>query len=195
MLPRLRPMKSSLTYLAVGAVLLAAPAQVRADTYTIDPAHSSVSFTIRHDALFKLTAGFTRFHGSVILDPDRPLGDTAEVAIEVASLDTHIHARDEDLKSPHYFDSAKFPLITFRGRVWRRTGAGTFEVKGDLTIKNVTKEVLLSVKRLDSPGGGHSWEATTTLNRKDFGIQGPSVLDKGISDKLDVAIAVHAVKP
>ena len=163
----------------------------RADTYAIDAAHSSVTFTIRHEGLLKLNAGFSKFSGTVTWNP----GLTAvEASIDVASLDTHRQGRDAALKSPDYFDVAKFPNITFQSKAWNKTGESTYDVVGDLTIKAVTKEVTLQVKLLgmDADKGTASWDAKTTLNRMDFGVSGPSVLDHGIANKLDVVLHIEA---
>jgi len=159
---------------AVFAVGLLAPARAAVETYKIDPVHSTVGFTIRH--FFTSVPGvFTKFAGTITVDRDNLENSSVEATIEVPSIDTRVEMRDNDLRSDHFFDAAKFPAITFKSRSWTKTGDDTFDVVGDLAIHGVTKEVTLKVKSLGFGPGMRGamisgWEATTTLNRNDFGI-------------------------
>ncbi len=172
---------------------LLASAQAAIETYKIDPVHSSVGFTIRH--FFSSVPGaFTKFSGTIVVDRDNLERSTVEVAIEVPSIDTHSDMRDKDLRSEKFFGAEKFPLITFKSKSWVKTGEGAFDVTGDLTIKDVTKSVVLKVKLLGFGPGMRGamlsgWEASTTLNRNDFGI---TTFPKVLGDDVGVAISVEA---
>ena len=114
--------------------------------------------------------------------------------LEVPSIDTHSDMRDKDLRSEKFFGAEKFPLITFKSKSWVKTGEGAFDVTGDLTIKDVTKSVVLKVKLLGFGPGMRGamlsgWEASTTLNRNDFGI---TTFPKVLGDDVGVAISVEA---
>jgi polyisoprenoid-binding protein YceI len=163
------------------------------ETYAIDPVHSSVGFTIRH--FFTNVPGvFTRFSGAITVDREHLQNSSVTATIEVPSVDTRTQKRDEHLRSPDFFDAAKFPTITFKSTSWTQTAEGAFDVAGDLTIKGVTKPVVLKVKLLGFGPGMQGavlsgWEASTTLNRNDFGI---TTFPKVLGDDVAVAISVEA---
>ena len=182
---------------AVSALVSAASAAV--DTYKIDPVHSSVAFTIRH-IVSNVPGAFTKFSGTVMVDRDNMENNSVEATIEVGSLSTYNDHRDADLKTPAYFDANKFATITFKSKSWKKTGEATYDVTGDLTIKDVTKEVVLKVTSLGfGPGmkGSTSsgWEATTSINRKDYGVTGPAMLGAMVGDDVAVTIEIAAELP
>ena len=166
-----------------------------ATTYRIDPVHSSVGFTIRH-FFSPVPASFTKFSGEITFDRDNPANDSVVANIDVASIDTRNQTRDNDLRSPHFFEVAKFPMATFKSTSWKPTGENTFDVTGDLTLHGVTKPVVLAVKSLGFGPGmqGHEisgWEAKTTLNRNDFGI---TRYPKMLGDHVPITITIEADK-
>jgi len=188
-------MKRSLQLLALGAMVLGlyASAQAAVETYKIDPVHSSVGFTIRH--FFTNVPGtFTKFSGTIVVDRDNLENSTVEAKIEVASVDTRNGMRDDDLRSDKFFSAVKLPAITFKSTSWKKTGEDTYDVTGNLTIKEVTKEVVLKTKSLGfGPGMKGAmlsgWEASTTLNRNDFGI---TAYPKVLGDDVTVTITIEA---
>ena len=187
-------MKRSLQLLALGAMVLGlfASAQAAVETYKIDPVHSSVGFTIRH--FFTNVPGtFTKFSGTIVVDRANLENSTVEAKIEVASVDTRNGMRDDDLRSDKFFSAVKLPAITFKSTSWKKTGEDTFDVTGDLTIRDVTKEVVLKTKSLGfGPGMKGAmlsgWEASTTLNRNDFGI---TAYPKVLGDDIAVTITIE----
>lgn len=189
---------SSKLILLAGLVLgFAGAASAAVETYVIDPVHSSVGFTVRH--LFSQVPGsFTKFNGTLTVDRDNLENSSVEATIEIGSVNTAADKRDAHLKSPDFFDAAKFPTITFKSKSWKKTGADTYDVTGDLTIKDVTKSVVLAVKVLGfGPGmmpnsAVSGWEGTTTLVRTDFGVNGPAMLGKAVGDEVKVTISVEA---
>ena len=188
-------MKRSLQLLSLGAMVLglSALAQAAVETYKIDPVHSSVGFTIRH--FFTNVPGvFTKFSGTIVVDRANLENSTVEAKIEVASVDTRNGMRDDDLRSDKFFSAVKLPAITFKSTSWKKTGEDTFDVTGDLTIRDVTKEVVLKTKSLGfGPGMKGAmlsgWEASTTLNRNDFGI---TAYPKVLGDDVAVTITIEA---
>ena len=187
-------MKRSLPLcLALAAAALATPAFAAVETYAIDPVHSSVGFKIRH--FFSEVPGlFTKFSGTIVVDREHLENSSVTATIEVPSVDTRAEKRDHHLRSPDFFDAAKFPTITFKSTAWKQAGDGTYDVTGDLTIHGVTKSVVLKTKSLGFGPGMQGamlsgWEATTTLNRNDFGI---ATFPKVLGDEVAVNISIEA---
>ncbi len=188
-------MKRLFSLLAVLALVASARAEVQ--TFKIDPVHSSAGFSLRH--LFsKFPGSFTKVTGAIVYDEANPTASSVEASIDLASLNTANEKREADLKEPSFFDAVKFPTITFKSKSWTKTGADTFDVTGDLTMKGVTKEVTLKVTLLGigagmGPGSVASgWEASTVLHKSDFGVTGPAGLGKVLGDDVTVSIAIEA---
>ncbi len=194
-------MKSPLKTLLIAfvAIGLASAASAAVETYTIDPVHSSVGFSIRH-LVGRVPGRFTKFSGTIVVDRDNLEKSSVSAVIDVGSVDTDNDKRNDHLKTPDFFDAATYSTITFKSKSWRKTGDVTFDVTGDLTIKAVTKEVVLRVI-LDGFGPGmkgatqSGWEATTTLNREDFGVTGPAMVGKMLGDEVAVTIYIEADTP
>ena len=139
---------------------------------------------------------FTKVSGSVTYDPANPGNTAIDVTIDASSVDTRVERRDNDLRSPHFFDVAKFPTLTFKSKRTEPNGAGKLKVTGDLTIHGVSKEVVLDV---DAPSGpvkeAHgNWHmgtsAVTQINRQDFGVSA----DKGtVGDEIAIIIDVELI--
>ena len=144
-------MKKSLSLLA--ALLCGSVLTVHAeDTYKIDPVHSAISFKVRH--FFSYVNGdFKKFEGTINVDPDHPEKSSVTATIDAASIDTKNDNRDQDLRSDHFFDVAKFPTITFKSKSVKQTGADSGDILGDLTMHGVTKEITLHVKFLGKGKG------------------------------------------
>jgi polyisoprenoid-binding protein YceI len=179
-----------LASLALGSLV---SAHAAVETYDIDPVHTWVGFTVRH--FFTQVPGFfSKVKGAVVVDRDHLENSTVEAVIEVASITTNTRMRDDDLRSGNFFAATKSPTMTFKSKVWKSSGAGTYAVTGDLTIKSVTKEVVLKVTSLGfGPGlkGAviSGWEVSTTLDRRDFDI----AADQGmIGNSVEVLIHVEA---
>lgn len=184
-------MKRLLTLVATLALVAAARAD--AVTYKIDPVHSSVGFSLRH-IVSKFSASFTQVDGTVTFDEAAPEKSSVEATVAIGSVNTANEKREGHLKSPDFFDAANFPTASFKSTSWKKTGENTFDVAGDLTIRGTTKPVVLQVTLLGTgPGMGGTtvsgWEATTKINRNDFGVSyGPKVL----GDEVTLNIAIEA---
>ncbi|HEY2797037.1 MAG TPA: YceI family protein [Thermoanaerobaculia bacterium] len=199
----LRRLRIALLALAAAFILSAASAApvFAADTYTIDKNHSDVSFTIRHFAS-KVRGRFTDFSGAIQADPSKPEGSSVAFSIKTGSIDTNNADRDNHLRSPDFFDAAKNPEITFKSSKMVPKGKDQYDVTGTLTMRGISKEVTIPVVYLGSakdPGGNDraSFELSTKLNRKDYGINWNKALDGGgfmLSDDVDVTISLETVK-
>lgn len=188
-------MKTLLTLtLALCIAGLSASAQV--ETYKIDTAHSSVSFSIRH-FVSKATGSFNEFEGTLTVDRGNLANSSVEAVIKIPSVDTANAKRDTHLKEDDYFDAEKHPLMVFKSTHWAATDKeNTFKVTGDLRMRGITKSVVLDVELLGfGPGMKGAflsgWEATTVLNREDWGVSGGK---PAVGDDVTVTINIEAIR-
>lgn len=168
-------------------------------TWTLDPSHSSLEFSVRHLGLSKVRGRFGTFSGEVTVAED-PAHSRVDVAIEVQSVDTRDAKRDEHLRTNDFFDAAEFPTMTFTST--SVTGGGSdWEVTGDLTIRGVTKSVVLDTTfegTAGDPWGGSraAFSATTEIDREDFGMTFNATLETGgvlVGKKVKIEIDAEAV--
>jgi len=192
---------NKVTLLAVLSALLIAHSAFAADTFVFDKVHSTIGFQVRH--LFSKVPGkFDDFSGQIELDQTNPEQSSVEVAIKTASVDTGVKMRDDDLKSPNFFDAAKFPEITFKSTSVKRTGENTADVTGNLSMHGVTKEVVLKVELLGKGAGMKpgsivsGWDATTALKRSDFGLSWNKVIEgtQVVGDDVQIELHIEADK-
>lgn len=171
-------------------------------TWQIDPTHSQILFSARHMMVSKVRGEFTRFQGTIDLDEARPDQTRVDIAIDAASIDTRMEARDNHLRNPDFLDVENYPTIDFVSRRVERVGDDHARLVGDLTIRGVTKEVTLDVAyggRATSPWGTTSvgFSATTTIDRKAWGLDWNQVLETGgflVGDKIAVEIELELVR-
>jgi len=183
---------------AFSAFLLAQSAL--ADVYVIDKVHSTMGFQVRH--LFSQVPGkFDDFSGQVQFNEADPANSSVEVKIKAASIDTGNEQRDKDLRSPNFFNAAKYPEITFKSKSVKKTGDNTADITGDLTMHGVTKEVVLKAELLGKGAGMQGktvsgWEATTALKRSDFGISWNKAVEgtQIVGDDVRIDLRVEADK-
>jgi len=176
---------------------LFASARAAVESFTIDPVHSGASFTLRH-MVSKFTGSFTKVTGTITVDRENLEKSSVTASIDVGSINTANEKRDNHVKSPDFFDFAKFSTMSFTSTSWKKTGDDTYDVTGNLTIKDITKPVTLQVTVLGfspgmKPGSTVSgWEAKTTLKKSEFGLAGPAMLAKVLGDDVAVTISVEA---
>ncbi|MBV8174811.1 MAG: polyisoprenoid-binding protein [Verrucomicrobia bacterium] len=188
------------TILAPLSALLIAHSAFAADTYVFDKLHSTIGFEIRH--LFSKVPGkFTDFSGQIQLDEANPEQSSVEVTIETASVDTGVKMRDDDLRSPKFFDVKKFPEITFKSTAVKKTGENTADVTGNLIMHGVTKEVVLKVELLGKGAGPKNstvsgWDASTALKRSDYGLTWNQIIEgtQMVGDDVQIELHVEADK-
>ena len=186
---------------ALFVAALAATPLFAADTYTIDKNHSDVNFQVRH-FVSKVRGAFTDFEGTIQIDQARPEASSVVFAIKAASINTNNEDRNKHLNSPDFFDTAKFPEISFQSTKIAPAGKDKYNVTGNFTMHGVTKEITLPVAFTGTardPRGGEraGFELATTVNRKDYGINWNKALDNGslmLSDDVAVTISLETVK-
>ncbi|WP_425310551.1 YceI family protein [Ammonicoccus fulvus] len=170
-------------------------------TYAFDPTHTSLSFTARHAMITKVRGTFDDFTGTIVADGANPENSSVEVVAQIASVDTNNDDRDNHLRSADFFDAEQFPTMTFKSTDVKVKGE-TFEVTGDLTIKDVTQSVTLPMEftgAATDPFGQDriGFEGEVTVNRKDFGLTWNAALETGgvlVSEKIKLNLDVSAVK-
>jgi polyisoprenoid-binding protein YceI len=167
------------------ALLLSALAlPALAADYDIDSAHSAAQFSVRHLMVSNVRGSFKKVTGKVVFDEANPSATVVQASIDVSTVDTGEAARDTHLKSPDFFDLAKFPTMTFVSKSASKTSQG-IDLSGDLTLHGVTKSVVLHVsditKEIKDPRGmlRVGATATTVINRQDFGMVWNHNLDGG----------------
>jgi polyisoprenoid-binding protein YceI len=186
--------------LALALVSFASAASAAPLTFDIDQPHSQVGFSIRH-FFSKVQGQFKDFSGTIVMDQAKPSASSVDVTIKAASISTDNDARDKHLRSPDFFAADSLPTLTFKSTKVVPAGKDKVEVTGDLTMHGVTKSVVLDVEFLgmgEVGVGGQSWgtkagfDATATINRKDFGINWNKTLDHGgLMIGEDVTVSLH----
>lgn len=188
---------SRLMLTLITAVALAASAAAQAGTWQIDPNHTAAQFAVRHLGVSTVRGAFTKVSGSATYDPSDPSKTSLEATIDANSVDTRVEMRDNDLRSPRFFDVQKYPTITFHSKQTKVAGPGKLLITGDLTIHGVTKEVVLDVDGPTTPikdpmgkGQRTGASATTKVNRQDFGV---SALPGAIGDEITITIDTELI--
>ena len=185
-------------FIVVLSLIPVIPTAAQVQTWNIDPAHTAAQFSVRHMGISTVRGAFTKVSGSIQYDPSDPAKTTIEATIDANSVDTRVEKRDNDLRSPDFFDVAKYPALTFSSKRVETAGSGKMKVVGDLTIHGVTKEVVLDVDGPTAPikdprGNLHMGaSATTTVNRKDFGVNGAGA---AVGDDVPITIDMELVRP
>lgn len=171
-------------------------------TWQIDSAHSHIYFTARHMMISKVRGQFESFSGEVNYDEENPTRTTVDIQIDTASLNTKEGQRDGHLKSPDFLDVVNYPVVRFQSTRVEQAGADSGKLYGTLTIRDVTKPVVLDVEyagQAQSPWGNISagFSGSTTINRKDWGLNWNQALETGgvlVGDKIQIEIELELVK-
>ena len=180
---------------------LSASAALAADTYVVDKAHSEATFQVRH-IVTRVRGKFTDFTGTIQVDPAKPEASSVELTVKTASVDTGEPKRDDHLRSPDFFEAAKFPEMTFKSTRVKSVDKDRYEVTGTFTLRGISKELTLPVTFLGfakDPWGNEKagFETSVTLNRKDFGMLWNKTLDAGgvlLGDEVYVTVNIEANK-
>ncbi len=181
-------------------LVLSASTALAADNYEIDPAHTRIGFSVRHMMISNVAGRFLGFKGAIQYDPQDITKSSVSVKIDSASVSTDNNNRDNDLRSPNFFDAAKFPEITFQSSRIEKRGEG-YVCIGTLAIHGVSKEVSIpftifgQVK--DPRGNTHmGLEGGLTIDRRDFGMNYARTIDNGglmVGNDVKVELSVEAV--
>jgi polyisoprenoid-binding protein YceI len=170
--------------------------------WNIDNSHTNAGFTVRHMMISTVHGRFGQVSGTLNFDPANPEAASIEAYVEAASIDTRDEKRDGHLRSADFFNVENYPRLSLVSKKVEKTGEDTFKVTTDLTIKDVTREVVFDVAYHGQ--GVNPWgmtvlgmSATTTFNRKDFGLNWNVALEAGgvlVSDKVTLNLEVQAVQ-
>ena len=179
---------------------MTALAPAATQTWQIDPTHSAVNFAVRHMMFATVRGQFGELSGTIALTADDLRTSAVNVTIGVASIDTRMAQRDAHLQSPDFFDVAAHPTATFVANGAHPAGDGTWTLAGSLTIKGTAKPVTLHVRPLGSgqdPWGHEkrAWSASTTLDRRDFGLHWNQALEAGgvlVANEVEVTFDIQA---
>jgi polyisoprenoid-binding protein YceI len=170
--------------------------------YTIDPAHSSIGFTVRHAMVTNIRGSFAQHEGTLRLDGTDPARSTASIDVDIASVDTGMADRDAHLRGADFFDAEKFPKMTFRSTGAEQLGGDKYRITGDLTIKDVTRPLAIDLEfqgtATDVYGNERvGFEGGTEILRSDWGLTWNAALEAGgvmVSDKVRLAFDISAIK-
>lgn len=195
-------MKSIVRSVALALALVPALA-LGQSTWSIDPVHTHASFSIRHMVISNVRGELGKVNGTLTLDDKDVTKSKVEATIDVAGLDTREPKRDDDLRSPNFFDVAKYPTISFTSTKVEKAGKDGLKVTGDLTIHGVTKPIVLKVTgptpEVKDPWGmtRRGVSASSKLNRNDYGVSWSKVLEGGgavVGNDVAVEIEVELIK-
>ena len=190
-------------WMAAVLVLSTGVMGAQATQWKIDPMHSEADFAIKHMAISTVHGSFHGLSGVVTFDPANLAKSSVEATIPVDTVDTGVVPRDNDLKSPRFFDAAQFPTMTFKSTSVHKAG-DHYDVTGDLTLHGVTKPVVLKLEEpgkeeigMDKKSVHRGFTATTTINRQDFGLAFNGTLSSGdavLGDEVKIEIYIDAAK-
>jgi polyisoprenoid-binding protein YceI len=188
---------AAMRQLALAAILAAVGTVARAaDTYTVDPVHSSISFMISHVGISNIHGRFNDFSGTITIDTADPAKSSFELSIPIESIDTNNVKRDEHLCAPDYFNAKQFPTLSFKSTKVKAVNGG-FEVAGDLTLHGVTRPVSFTLqggdKVVEFPKGKKriGLVSTFSIKRSNFGM---TVEPKALGDEVPITVGIEAAK-
>jgi len=200
-------MKGVYSKLAVFASLAAGltlPASAGTTTYQIDPRHSSAEFGVSHLMISTVRGEFHGVTGTVVVDEENIANSSVDVTIDATTIDTREGDRDKHLKSDAFFDVSKYPTITFKSTKVEKNADGNLKITGDLTIRGVTRTVVLNAS-VPKPAIKDPWglqrtavSASTKINRQDFGVSWNQKLDGGgvvVGDDVNITLDVEMIIP
>lgn len=179
------------------ALLFISSAFGQVETWKLDPAHTAAQFAVRHLGISTVRGEFRKVSGTANYDPADPSKTALDVTIDATTVDTRVDMRDNDLRSPNFLDVQKYPTITFKSKKAESSASGKLKITGDLTIHGATREVVLDVDGptaavKDPRGNFHMGaSASTTINRKDFGVNGAPGM---VGDDITITIDSELVK-
>ena len=177
-------------------------APVRTSTWTADPMHSIAEFAVKHLVVTTVKGRFRDLEATLHIDEESPENSWAEARIDVASVDTNVEVRDNDLRSDNFFSADRFPYITFRSTRVERLDESRFRLTGELTIRDVTKEVVLDGEykgQINDPYGGRraGFTATTKIKRSDWGMRWNQIIEGGgvtVGDEVKITLHIEAIR-
>ncbi len=188
--------------IAVAFALLGSVGSAQANVWKQDNAHSRVNFSVTHMVISEVTGGFKDFDVTLTEGKDDFSGSTLEATIKTASINTENEMRDKHLRSDDFLNAEKYPVISFKSTSFEKTGENTYKITGNLTLRDVTKPVVLEAKFLGQVADGRGnlkagFKATTSINRFDYGVKWNKEIEAGgliVSDKVDLTFLMELQK-
>jgi polyisoprenoid-binding protein YceI len=184
--------------LLVGIVLLMMTMGIAAaaETYAIDPVHTSVVFRVKHLGVTYVYGRFNDASGTIVYDAKAPENSSIEMQVLAQNVDTANSQRDNHLRSPDFFDAAKFPTIQFKSSKVLQTGTDTFTVAGDLSLHGQTRPLTVTVQHTgagNDPWGGfrRGFETVFEIKRSEFGM---TFMQGGVGDDVELRVSVQAIR-
>lgn len=178
---------------------LFAQAKIEVGTYQIDPMHSKVGFEVPHLVISTVEGSFQNFEGSLVIDKDFSKSNL-DAVVKIDSINTGVEKRDTHLKSADFFDSAKYPQMTFKS-TGIKGKADAFKLSGDLTIRGIKKKVTFDAKYLGAVTDGYgnrkaAFQATTKIKRQDFGLKWNAAVEVGpvVGDEVTIELKIQATR-
>lgn len=182
--------------LFISLLVFAALPAAAAETYKLDPAHTSVIFRIKHLGVANVYGRFSETTGTFHFDEMSPSNNAIEIEVKANKVDTAVEKRDNHLRSPDFFNAGKFPLISFKSKSVKKAAKDTYEVSGDLILLGKTRSI--AVKAQETGTGKDPWgnfrkgfETSFTIKRSDFGMN--FMLD-GLSDEVLITVSVEGIR-
>jgi len=174
---------------------------MKTSTWNIDSTHSSIAFSVRHMVFAKVRGRFGAFRGAVELDSSDLTQSSVSVEIDTASIDTGVGDRDKHLRSPDFFDAEKFPSLRFVSSRIEKAGGENYKVHGKLTIRDVTRDVVLDMEyngQAQDPWGNQrtAFAGKTSIDRGDYGLKWNQALEAGgvlVGERIDIELELQAV--
>jgi polyisoprenoid-binding protein YceI len=185
------------TFISAGALM------AQKSGWTLDKSHSSIGFSVRHMVISEVTGNFKDFDVSFSSTKDDYSDASVEATIKVASINTDNERRDGHLKTDDFFNAEKFPVIKFKSASFEKVGENKYKITGDLTIRDVTKNVTFDAVyngSIKAPWGAtvSSWKATASVNRFDFGLKWNKAIESGgliVSEAVNITLNLELNKP
>ncbi len=181
---------------------MTAPTQAATNTWTVDKTHSNVDFSVKHMVISTVRGTFREFDATVDIYEGNPSASRVLATIDVASIDTNVPDRDAHLRSDDFFNAEQFPKMTFESTRVEYAGGEDFKVVGNLTIRDVTREVVLEGQfggRIQDPWGNDraAFSAQGEISRKDFNVRWNQLLETGgavVGDRVKINLYIEAVR-
>jgi polyisoprenoid-binding protein YceI len=187
--------RTLLIIIAFFAVALLPHSAFGAETYEVDPVHSSISFRIKHLGIAYITGRFNSPTGIINIDESQVSNSSVEISVKVDNIDTNNTKRDTHLKSVDFFDEKKFPVISFKSKTVKEKSKDIYEITGDMSFHGVTRTMTISVDYIGAvkdPWGGYrrGFDATFNINRLDFGMKPMA----GVGNDVKLTLGIEAIR-
>jgi len=179
----------------VYGIFMASHTALAAETYVIDPVHSSVVFRVKHLGFTYVSGRFANPEGRLIFNSQTPTQSSVEITVKTATVDTDHKKRDNHLRSPDFFDADKYPNISFKSDSVKKRNGDVYEVSGTLDLHGIRRPLRVSVEHVGSgkdPWGGYraGFDTTFTIKRSDFDMRfGPNI----VSDDVRITVSIEAI--